>query len=88
MSHRRQSVSCTVGIALACCLVTPSALAAGAEYKVATARLFELQGVIDKFSKEGWRVRSMSTSTQCVHTQPNGSQVKGECQVVILEREK
>lgn len=60
--------------------------AASVKYKVAIARIWELQKELDKWSAQGWELRSIATSTQCLFNQPSGINTKGECHVIVFER--
>jgi|APLak6261663543_1056040.scaffolds.fasta_scaffold01703_4 hypothetical protein len=63
------------------------AMAESIEYKVLTLRHSDIEKTINRKSKDGWRVSSVTTSSECRFNELGG-QVKSECQIVILERKK
>jgi hypothetical protein len=69
------------------CFFSKQVMAAQTEYQVITVRLWELQEKLNKASEKGWTVNSVTTSSECIFVELD-RQVKGECNVVILEREK
>lgn len=68
------------------CLVFHSAHAADVRYKVIAPTQFEMQEQLEKYAKEGWRVRSMAPATCNRLSHDERTHRTVDCFVIVLER--
>lgn len=81
-------ISMTILSTLAGSIAVSQTKSTESKYKVVIARLWDIEREIEKWSKDGWEVRSMATSTQCSSTDANGLKVTSECHILVFDRKR